>query len=431
MTRVPLVLGGLGAVVLAGVGLVRPLGDKEVANAIDGIVVITLDTTRADRLSPYGFMDAVMPHLERIAAEGVVFDQASSVAPLTLPAHTSLFTGLRPPKHGVRDNADRPLAPEQRTLAETVRERGFRTGAFVGSAVLDPDRGLSQGFDMYGGVAGGPSLDAGSLQRRADVVVADSLAWLEGVGTSPFMLWTHLYDSHAPYDPPEPFRSAHPDPYLGEILFMDAQIGRLLEGLDRLRLSDRTVVVIAADHGEGLGEHGEKTHGLSVFESVLRVPLIIRAPSLKPRRLVEPVSLVDVMPTVLELLGFPAREADGRSLVGAMHGETGPEAEVYAESMYPTRFGRLPVRALRDGRYKLIDGNVPALYDLARDPFEARNIHGERAALAQLMRARLTALAGNHRSPDAALGEVTGEVRERLEALGYVGRTASASPGGR
>ena len=273
-----------------------------------GMVIITLDTTRADYLPVYGFMDAEMPHLDRLAREGVVFDQATSVAPLTLPAHCSLFTGLFPPRHGVRDNGDRPLSPQHTTLAETVRAHGFSTGAFVGSVVLDADRGLAQGFDTYEGVvdaqvsqrAPGPP-----RRRPGDEVVTDAIRWIEGIGDSRFFLWAHLYDPHRPYDPPEPFRSRYTDPYLAEIAFADAQIGRLLEALERRKLLDRTIVVVTADHGESLGDHGERDHGIFLYESVLRVPLIIRGPGISPRRLADVVRLVDVMPTALDLLGVP------------------------------------------------------------------------------------------------------------------------------
>ncbi len=391
------------------------------------VVVITLDTTRADRLSPYGFMDAEMPALDRLAREGVVFDQATSVAPLTLPAHTSLFTGLFPPGHGVRDNADPALAAGHTTLAEILRDKGFCTGAFVSSVVLHPDRGLAQGFEQYLGVSANDGRGPRALQRPADAVVSDAIRWLEDVGTCPVFLWAHLYDPHRPYEPPEPYRSRHFDPYIGEIAFADSQIGRLLEALERRGLLDRTVVVVAGDHGESLGEHGEEDHGIFVYESVLRIPLIIRPPggardaSSPPRRVGEVVRLVDVMPTLLELVGLPVPPMDGVSLVGLMGGRgAGPGREAYAESMYPARFGWSPLRTLREGRYKLIEAPRPELYDLERDPFETRNIHAERAGVAQAMTARLQTIAQG--GPEPAVGaEVPTDVRDRLQALGYVG----------
>jgi arylsulfatase A-like enzyme len=405
------------------------------AVAPPNVIVITLDTTRADRLAPYGFMDAPMPALEQLANEGAVFLQASSVAPLTLPAHASLFTGLLPPHHGVRDNADPPLADGTTTLAETLRARGYRTGAFVASVVLDRDRGLAQGFETYHGVTASTDSGASGRQRRADAVIDDALRWLDTVGESRFFLWAHLYDAHRPYDAPEPYRSryAH-DPYVGEIAFMDGEIGRLLRDLERRRLLDRTVIVVAGDHGESLGDHGESDHGVFVYESVLRVPLIIRGPGVAPARISEVVRLTDVMPTVLDLVSVEAEPGDGASLTALMRGHgTEGDRDVYAESLYPERFGLSALRAVRVGRFKLIEAPRPELYDLDRDPFEQRNIIGERSALAEMMRRQLagwaaTDDAGRDASPRRTAG-VSRDVEERLAALGYVGsRGAGPAP---
>lgn len=416
----------VGIALMAGIGAFWWRSLQQPAEPI-GVVVITLDTTRADRLSVYGFMDAAMPHLERLAREGVVFDQAASVAPLTLPAHASLFTGLFPPAHGVRDNADPPLSAEHTTLAEILRAQGFRTGAFVGSVVLDADRGLAQGFDQYRGVihtdprgrAPGPP-----RRRRGDEVVTDAIRWIAQTDDSPFFLWAHLYDPHKPYNPPEPFRSAYTDPYIAEIAFADAQIGRVLEALERRKLLDRTIVVVAADHGESLGDHGERDHGIFVYESVVRIPLIIRAPNVPPRRVAEVVRLVDIMPTVLELLSVTMPSMDGTSLTASMRGMPQAELDAYSESQYPLRFGWSPLRALRAGRYKLIEAPRPELYDLERDPFEERNIYQQRAALARALTDRLDTI--SREIPARAVEDgsdpvPSAELRQRLESLGYIG----------
>jgi arylsulfatase A-like enzyme len=397
-----------------------------VTGAPVGVVVITLDTTRADRLPAYGLMDVAMPHLDRLAREGVVFEQASSVGPLTLPAHCSLFTGLFPPGHGVRDNSGPPLAPEHTTLADILQAQGFVTAALVGSVVLDADRGLAQGFDLYRGIArDGASANhrtGMTGQRRADNVVTDAIRWLEGIGGSRFLLWTHLYDAHRPYDPPEPFRSRYTDPYVGEIAFADSQIGRLLDTLERRGFLDRTIVVVAGDHGESLGEHGERDHGIFIYESVLRVPLIVRAPGSAPRRVAAAVRLVDVMPTVLDMLDLPQPPVDGVSLTGLMSGRRRQlDLDVYAESLYPQRFGWSPLRALRSGRFKLIDAPRPELYDLDRDPFEERNLYDERRALAQAMTARVDVLASGSGQTTRSLLPIAGEQQAQLAALGYVG----------
>ena len=402
------------------------------------VVIITLDTTRADRLPVYGFMGTSMPALDRLAREGVVFDQATSVAPLTLPAHTSLFTGLFPPRHAVRDNADEALATGHTTLAEVLRPGASAPAAFVGSIVLGPERGLAHGFDRYSGVGSArPGLSivkapdrspAGirGRQRRADEVVTDAVRWLDSVAGSRFFLWTHLYDPHRPYDPPEPYRSTYSDPYVGEIAFADSQIGRLLDALDARRLMGRTIVIVAGDHGESLGDHGEQAHGVFIYESVLRVPLIIRMPAVSPRRVGGVVRLTDVMPTVLDLLGIPAPRMDGVSLVDLLTGRRSTlDLEAYSESEYPRRLGWSPLRALRDGRFKLIDAPRPELYDLERDPFEERNVYAERPTTAAAMIQRLQVLARSHSPTDSQAPEkpavLPSPLIEDLAALGYVG----------
>jgi len=388
-----------------------------------GIVIITLDTTRVDRLSAYGFMNASQPHLDRLARDGVIFEQAISVAPLTLPAHSSLFTGLFPPAHGVRDNAGPPLHAVNETLAERLRAQGFRTGAFTGSIVLGEDRGLAQGFQHYSvpveAASGGETRVA--IQRRADAVVSDAIRWLDGVAGSRFLLWAHLYDPHRPYDPPEPYRSRYSDPYVGEIAFADEQIGRLLDGLRQRGLLPRTLVVVTGDHGESLGDHGERDHGIFVYENVLRVPLIISGPAVAPARVSGLVRLVDVMPTVLNLVGLPYPRTDGVSLVEMMKGGRDLDLDVYAESFYPQRLGWAPLRTLRRGRFKLIDAPRPELYDLVRDPFEWRNIHGDEPTVTADLTRRLTRIAGSPAMHEE--NEVDAELRERVAALGYVGAT--------
>ena len=418
VVRAALIVGGLASI--AGLWW----GATPLTNPPIGVVVVTLDTTRADRLSLYGFMNVSLPHLERLAQEGVAFDQATSVAPLTLPAHTSLFTGLLPPNHGVRDNADNALAEAHTTLAETLLARGFRTGAFVGSIVLDPARGLKQGFERYQAVPAGGRQTPGPRQRRADEVMNDAIRWLDTVAGSRFFLWTHLYDPHRPYDPPEPYRSTYGhNLYVGEIAFADSQIGRLLQALEQRHLLDRTVVVVVGDHGESLGGHGERDHGVFIYEEVIRVPLIVRAPALRPTRIGEIVRLTDVMPTVLDLLDVPSPPGDGVSLVDWMNGSRRDlNLEAYSESLYPERLGWSPLRALRAGKFKLIDAPRPELYDLEDDSVEEKNVYDDRRALAEQMTARLAAVAKGHGStstPQPGPG-VTPELQAQLASLGYL-----------
>lgn len=395
-----------------------------------GIVLVTLDTTRADRLPAYGYMSASMPHLDRLAREGIVFDRAITVAPLTLPAHASLFTGLYPPRHGVRDNASQALPAQHTTLAELFQAQGFRTAAFVGSVVLDPDRGLAQGFERYAGVRAQDARDHPAIsQRRGDQVVDDALQWLDAV-RGRFFLWTHLYDPHRPYDPPEPFRSVS-DPYVGEIAFADSQIGRLLDALERRGLLEETLVVVVGDHGESLGEHGERDHGQSVYESVLRVPLIIRAPGFRAGRIASVVRLVDLMPTVLDLSDITGPHVDGVSLAGLMRGK-GPDLdlEAYAESLYRRRFGSSPLHTLRGARFKVIEASRSELYDLARDPFETTNLYDQQRPLADAMIRRLHRIASLRDVSTQPPAEAPPALKARLAALGYVG-TGTPSMGGR
>ena len=415
-----ILLSSAAALVVSVAGHRAPAGETP-----RGVVLITLDTTRADRLTPYGLTDVSMPGVERLAREGVQFHHAVSVAPLTLPAHTSVMTGLLPPRHGVRDNVDRPLASSHRTLAEVLHERGFRTAAFVGSTVLGADRGLSRGFEHYGDVPPNDRVGPDGRQRRADEVVGEAVQWFDGVGDARFFVWIHLYDPHKPYDPPASLRARLIDPYIGEIAFADAQISRLLDALDARRLLDRALVIVTADHGESLGEHGEPDHGRFVYESVLRVPLIVRGPALRPGRVNGIVRLVDIMPTVLDVFGFEVPQTDGVSLRGALHGAGAPpDLEAYAESLYPQRLGGSPVRSLRAGLFKVIDGSCPELYDLARDPFEEHNLYLEQRTLADELRLRLTKIdAGG--APAGSTGGLqtdgSTELQERLAALGYVG----------
>ena len=403
------------------------------------VVLITLDTTRADRIGAYGARDVETPALDRLAAEGVLFDEAVSVAPLTLPAHASIFTGKFPPEHGIRDNGGFFLGPAQVTLAEVLKARGYRTGAFVGAYVLDSKWGMDQGFETYVDdfdVGGAKGVSLGSIQRPANEVIDKALPWIDGAKSSPFFAWIHLYDPHTPYRAPEPFLSRYErHPYNGEIAFTDSQVDRVLAQLRSLGLYDRTLVVVTGDHGESLGEHGESTHGFFIYNSATRVPLIIRTPfsGITSRRVADPVRSVDIMPTVLELLGIsmPA-PVSGTSLVPLLTGRARELAlEAYSEAMYPLHhYGWSDLRALRSGRYKVIDAPRPELYDLERDPAEATNLFSERQALGDRMIAQLRQMENGFNRTEAGLpaADVDPEARERLAALGYVGSfVASAS----
>jgi arylsulfatase A-like enzyme/tetratricopeptide (TPR) repeat protein len=402
------------------------------------LLVITLDTTRADHLGCYGSRDVATPTLDRLARDGVLFDQATTTAPLTLPAHSSIFTGRFPPEHGVRDNGGFFLPPEQTTLAEVLAGRGFNTGGFVAAYVLDHKWGIAQGFRTYFDdfdMSKSRGLSIGEIQRPGNEVVDKALPWLDGAKDARFFAWLHFYDPHTPYAPPEPYLSKYEGhPYNGEIAFMDAQIGRVIDFLESRHLLDRTIVAVLGDHGESLGEHGEDAHGFFIYESTARVPMLIRAPFAltRARRVAAPVRVVDVMPTVLELLGVPAQPSvAGRSLVPLMTGvQSDLGLEGYAEAMYPLHhYGWSDLRALRSGRFKVIDAPRPELYDIQTDPGEHTNIFAQRRTVGDQMIARLREMekAFDHATAVAPPSDVDPEVRARLAALGYVGSFVATS----
>ena len=384
------------------------------APQLAGVVVITLDTARADRLTPYGYSGVAMPAMERLASRGVVFERALSPVPLTLPSHCSIFTGLLPPHHRVHDNADEPLGAERATMAGLLHRHGFRTAAFVGAAVLDRSRGLARGFDVYSDV---PQSDR---QRRGDAVVDEAVRWLETAASSPFFLWTHLYDAHRPYEAPAPYATSSADPYVAELVFADAQLGRLMSALERAHVIDRTLIVVTADHGESLGEHGERDHGIFVYDNVLRVPLIIHAPGVVPRRVSDVAQLTDILPTVLDFAGLGWPAVDGVSLRAVMNGQHEPDRPAYAESLYATRFGWSALRALEDERFKYIDAPRQELYDLSRDPFEEHNIAAERPALAGVMARRLARIGDRWNGLAYSAIADTVSRGQALASLGYV-----------
>jgi arylsulfatase A-like enzyme/Tfp pilus assembly protein PilF len=407
------------------------------------VLLVTLDTVRADRVGCYGAVGAETPALDRLAREGVRFAQASSPVPLTLPAHASILSGLLPPAHGLRNNGAGAFPAARATLATALAGAGYRTAAFVGSFVLDRRFGLGRGFEVYDdeiarGTGEGASLEA---ERRGDVVVDRALAWLDGAGKEddrPFFLWVHLYDAHAPYAPPSPYRGRFAGRlYDGEVAFADAQVGRLLAALDRLDLAERTVVAVAADHGEALGAHGELTHGLLLYEPTLRVPLLLRAAgSLAPGRVIEtPVSLVDLAPTLAGLVGRtlddrkPAPAGlSGRDLSAPLlAGAEPPPADLYAETHYPEVFGWSRLAALRHRDAKYIDAPRPELYDLRRDRGEAHDLLAQNAAQGRGFAARVAALEANA-VPPPAVAAPDAETAARLASLGYAAAGRAAIP---
>lgn len=399
------------------------------------VLVITLDTTRADRLGCYGFKGIETPNIDALAREGVVFERATATVPLTLASHSSIFTGLVPPHHGVRDNGGFFLDESKTTMAERLKGAGYATGAFVGAWVLESKWGLAQGFDTYSDkfdLSKFKVVSLGTVQKPGNEVVDGALAWLETVRSKKFFAWVHLYDPHTPYDPPEPYASRYKDqPYLGEIAFTDAMVGRLLDWLRDRGLADRTLVVLTADHGESLGEHGEPSHSFFIYESTTHVPLIVRTPWGLAGRSRTEVSSVDLFPTVLDLVGLPGQEAiDGRSVARALFDPAADLGHVaYSETYYPRfHYGWQQLRSMRDGRWSFIEAPTPELYDLQGDPGEKTNVFKANSKRAEGLRVALRELEGPVAAAVPERQKLDPETLQRLAALGYVGNVADVDP---
>jgi len=401
------------------------------------LLLVTIDTVRADHIGAWGDRDAETPNMDALAAAGVRLADVSTPVPLTAPAHASILTGLLPPHDGMRTNGGDRLGDSTPTLATILGAAGYRTGAFIGAYVLDHRFGLARGFDTYDDEIPFDPHAGLNAQRPGSEVTDRALAWLGAASPKPFFAWVHLYDAHTPYRPPEPYRTrfaAHP--YDGEIAEVDHQIGRLLEWLKQSGKAAHTVVVVAADHGEGLGDHGELTHGLLLYQPTLHVPVILRAPAVLPAGFVAktPLSLVDLAPTLLSVLHAPAPEGnghfDGHDLADALAAGHEPAAEdVYAESRYAESFGWSPIAALRRGRLKYIAAPEPELYDLKPDPGEEHNLLPARSADADKLADALAVLASGE--VVARKAKLDREARAKLQSLGYLGGGGSTAPGGR
>jgi choline-sulfatase len=389
------------------------------------VLIVTIDTLRADRVGVYGARNVETPNIDRLAREGAWAPQATVHAPLTRPSHVSLFTGLYPADHGVRDNIAPTLGADVPLLAELFQRQGFGTAAFVASAVLDRQSGLARGFDRYS-----DRFAPGAERRPGDEVVEEAIGWLKG--RRRFLAWVHLYDVHAPYVPPEPYGTKYPGrPYDAEVAWSDELVGRLLEALRQAGSLDGTLVIVTSDHGEGLGDHNEDTHGYFIYESTLRVPLVMRGPGVRPGIRLDGVPrTIDLFPTIVEMAGLsgPVPATAGKSLVPALRGGPSNDEPSFSESLLPlVHFGWSDLRAVRDGRWKYILAPRPELYDLERDPGELHNLADAEPERARAMRAGVAARLHQERTTartEAAAAGVPPELLERLGALGYV------SPGG-
>ena len=404
------------------------------------IVLITIDTLRADRLGSYGSTRGLTPSLDAFAREATRFTAAVSQVPLTLPSHATILTGLHPARHGVRTNDGFRLSPAVPTLAESLKSAGYTTGAFIGGYPLRRSSGLSRGFDRYDDEFLAAS-DA--IERSADAVMQSAQAWVDANAAQPFFAWIHLFDPHSPYTPPPPFAAEHRDsPYDGEVAYTDAAIGRFLDHLRQRTLFASAAIVVVADHGESLGEHGERTHGTFLYDSTIRVPMLIKMSArrstvrLKPDTtgtIDVPVETADLAPTIAALADATLDRADGRSVLPLIDGAAGdPDRPAYAESYYQNvLLGWSPLRAVRTARWKLVEAPRSELYDLEHDPGELQNRVEERAALASGLQRALQAIDSNGGAAAAPPTAAARESAERLRSLGYAsGSTVPAAASG-
>ena len=391
------------------------------------IVLISIDTCRADYFSCYGYPRQTTPHIDALAAGGILFDNAMSPVPMTLPAHSSMLTGTNPPYHGVHNNLGHRLGDSSLTIAEILQEKNIRTGAIVSAFVLNARFGLNQGFDAYIDDLGQSEQDGRHDERPAGDTTALALDWLDEHQSEDFFLFLHYYDPHDPYEPPEPFATAFKDDlYAGEIAYVDDCIGQVVARLKSLGLYDSTLIIVTSDHGEMLGEHGESTHMYFIYQGAIRVPLIVKLPgSDKSRRIDRPVSIVDIVPTLCGLLEItPPQAVHGEDLTDYLLGP-GPkdpdERVLYCESLLPTIYGAGPLLGVRSGRWKYIQTSRPELYDLSADPAEANNLLAAQPRRAELLKKHLQAILNEQLRENSESNMAQDEeTTQRLAALGYV-----------
>ena len=396
------------------------------------IILISIDTLRADHLPIYGYRSVRTPTIDALAADGIVFENAYAHSPQTLPSHVSILSGRLPFQHGVRDNVGFAVKPDERLLPAMIRDAGYVSGGFASAYVLREETGIGKSFDHFDArmPPSSPEVAIGQLQREGRETLAAAEQWLDTVRSPRFFLFFHIYEPHSPYTPPARFGSY--SPYDGEIAYADEIVGSLIASLKRRQLYDNALLVLLSDHGEGLGDHGEQEHGLFLYRDTIRVPLLIKLPGQRDagRRVTVPVQHIDLVPTVLDRLKLakPAALA-GRSLVPLFDGGTIPEQGVYAEALYSRyHFGWSELYSLTDAQYSFIRAPRDELYDVQKDPGQIDNLAPARDTTRVAMRGALDRLTAGA-SIDAP-GDVSADARERLRALGYVGSAPSTSTSG-
>ena len=432
MSRTAAIVSACAGALLACAAPPAPEEERAPGAARPNVVMISIDTLRSDRLPAYGYDGVETPAIDRLAADGVLFERAWTHANVTLPSHVSLFTGLLPPEHGVRDNVGYRLAEEIPTLAETLRGAGYATGGFVSSYVLRAGTGIDRGFDVYDdGVRFETGRDLGELQRPGPETLAAAARWLGDMEDSPFFLFLHLYEPHAPYNPPPPFADRYDDPYDGEVAAADAVVDDLIRRLEERGLYDDALVILLSDHGEGLMDHGEMDHLILIYREVLQVPLIVKLPGAERagERVAANAQLGDVAPTVHSLVGLGRPEVFvGTDLLALGAGPVAGAAhrQIVSESVYPRiHFGWSDLGSIVEGDLHFIESPEPELFRLSDDPGERNNVILEERAAARRMRAALEAIDRSLASPV----ENDQEVRRRLESLGYLSGRARAAEG--
>jgi len=406
------------------------------------IILFTIDTLRADHLECYGYDRVKTPNINRLASEGILFEHNIVQAPLTLPSHSSIFTGTHPLYHGIRDNGGFYLEEKHITLAEVLKTNGYSTGAFVGAFVLDSRWGLDQGFDYYYDnfdLTKYKTVSLDSVQRRGDEVLAEACKWLEKNSQDKFFAWIHLYDPHTPYNPPEPYKTQYSGRrfglYDGEIAYVDLLMGDFRSFMEEKSLMEKTLIIFTSDHGESLGEHKENAHGFFIYDSDIRVPLIIRFPEKKLQGNIIPsqVRSIDIMPTILNMLGEKSPESvQGESILSLILGKQGGEAfSAYSETYWPRyHYGWSELKSLRKGQYKFIDAPKPELYDILEDPGELNNLVNKKATLGHEMKRELEALMDRYSAEgieEAGPKKIDNDSLVKLQALGYIGSFRASS----
>jgi arylsulfatase A-like enzyme/Flp pilus assembly protein TadD len=409
-------------VLLAGAGIWFVAGQRSAVPAIGHVVLISLDTCLGpDYLSCYGYAQPTTPHIDALARQGYLFSHAMTPIPLTLPAHASMLTGTIPPHHGKHENKDVYFDPSHVTLAALLKTKGYRTGGFVGSQILNGGLGLNRGFDTYGD-------RFNQKERRAEEVNRAAFEWLEKQKGSPVFLFLHYYDPHDSYDPPEPFATTFKDsPYAGEIAYTDHCIGQVFAKLKSLDMYESSLIIVTGDHGEMLGEHGETTHMFFIYQSALKVPLIYKLPgSNGPQRIDDLASIIDIVPTVCDLVDIaPPAGIQGKNLAGYFS-DTPPLSEdrgLYCESLYPTKYEAHSLLGLVSKRWKYIQTTRPELYDLQKDPGEQTNLVDTQPHRARILKERLAQVLEQTVRQEKGRDEASLDTKflKHLRSLGYVG----------